>query len=250
MRNIPTSFLQALFLQISLLMVCTLLTPGLTKAEEIRIGSINHAMPRLIVTQGIMEHIYQRLGLTMILVKFPPKRSLIEVNNGAVNGELARATVIEANNPNLIRIPYRVGTIKLMAIQRTQQPDIKHLAELKGMRIGVLRGFRTTESMTDALPREMYNDIPGLFKGVIHGRIDVALFPKIGGEQYIRENQLEDTLVISKQPLIDIPIYHYLHNRAQKTAQALTAEMKKMQATGELQSLIEQQEQSFIESTN
>lgn len=245
MRNTQTSFLQA-----SLLMACALLTSCLTQAEEIRIGSINHAMPRLIVTQGIMEHIYQRLGLTMILVKFPPKRSLIEVNNGAVNGELARATVIEANNPNFIRIPYRVGTIKLMAIQRSQQPDIKHLAELKGMRIGVLRGFRTTESMTDALPREMYNDIPGLFKGVIHGRIDVALFPKIGGEQYIRENQLEDTLVISKQPLIDIPIYHYLHKRAQKTAQALTAEMKKMQATGELQSLIEQHEQSFIESTN
>lgn len=245
MRNTQTSFLQ-----MSLLMVCALLTSGLTQAEEIHIGSIHHAMPRLIVTQGIMEHIYQRLGLTMILVKFPPKRSLIEVNNGAVNGELARATVIEANNPNLIRIPYRVGTIKLMAIQRAQQPDIKHITELKGMRIGVLRGFRTTESVTDALPREMYNDISGLFKGVIHGRIDVALFTKIGGEQFIRENQLEDTLVISEQPLIDIPIYHYLHNRAKQTAQALTAEMQKMQTSGELQALIKAQEQHYIDGRN
>lgn len=231
---------------VSYLLVCATLVPGTAHAKEIRIASINHSMPRLIVTQGIMEQIYQRLGLTMTLVKYPPKRSLMEVNNGAVHGELARASAIEANNPNLIRVPYSIGTVKLMAIQSKHQPEIEHLAELKDLRIGLLRGFKTAENMTQNLQREMYNDISGLFKGLLYNRIDVAIFTQIGGEHYLRENQLEDKLAISKQALIEIPIYHYLHNRSKPTAETLIKEMQKMHTSGELKSLIEAQEQSFI----
>jgi len=50
-------------------------------------------------------------------------------------------------------------------------------------------------------PRETYNDIEGLFKALIHGRVEVVLFSKLGAElmqmisnsQPEAQNQLSDS---------------------------------------------------------
>jgi len=194
-----------------------------------------------------MSQIYQRLGHTMTIVNFPAKRSLVEVNNGSVNGELARSSMIEADNPSLIRIPYVIGTVKLVAVHAKNTPQISQIAQLKNQRIGVMRGLVATEKMTEQLPREMYNDLTALFKGLINNRVDVILFTKLGAEHYIRKFKLEDKLVISAQPLLVIPLYHYLHQRSHGIAQALSEEMEKMHTAGELQTLISTQEQRFME---
>ena len=231
-----------------IILLLGLMASGLTHAKQMRIASINHQTPRLAVTQSIMSQIYQRLGHTMAIVNFPPKRSLIEVNNGSVNGELARASLVEAKYPNLIRIPYAIGTIELVTIQAKNNPPIQQLADLKNRRVGVLRGYVLAEKMSEQLTRETYNDLAGLFKGLMHGRVDVVFFSRLGAEHFIRKLKLEDKLVISEKSFMEIPLYHYLHNRSINIASALQEEMKKMQATGELQELIISQEQSFLNS--
>jgi len=223
------------------------ITSSLAHAQQIRIASIDDQIPRLIVTQSIMSQIYQRLGHTMTLVNFPAKRTLVEVNRGSAEGELARGSIIEAGNPNLIRIPYVIGTVKLVAVHAKNTPQISQIAQLKNQRIGVMRGLVATEKMTEQLPREMYNDLTALFKGLINNRVDVILFTKLGAEHYIRKFKLEDKLVISAQPLLVIPLYHYLHQRSHGIAQALSEEMEKMHTAGELQTLISTQEQRFME---
>jgi len=222
------------------------ITSSLAHAQQIRIASIDDQIPRLIVSQSIMSQIYQRLGHTMTIVNFPAKRSLVEVNNGSAEGELARGSIIEADNPNLIRIPYVIGTVKLVAVHVKNTPQVTQLAQLKNQRIGVMRGLVVTDKMTEKMLREMYNDLTGLFKGLINDRVDVILFTKLGAEHYIRKFKLEDKLVISAQPLLEIPLYHYLHQRSNGIAQALTAEMKKMYTAGELHDLIKAEEQRLI----
>ncbi|MBL4798485.1 MAG: transporter substrate-binding domain-containing protein [Oleispira sp.] len=224
------------------------MTPGLTHAQQILIASINEDIPRLIVSQNIMSHIYQRLGHTMTIANYPAKRSLVEVNNGSADGELARSSMIEASNPNLIRIPYAIGTIKLVVIHTKNTPQITQLAQLKNYRIGIMRGLVATDKISEQFPREMYNDITALFKGLINDRVDVILFTKFGAEHYLQELKLQDQLVISDKLLLEIPLYHYLHQRSKDIAQALKAEMHKMHTTGELQTLINTQEQRFMES--
>ena len=226
------------------------ITPTHVHAQQIRIASINEDIPRLIVSQSIMSQIYQRLGHTMTIVNYPAKRSLLEVNNGSANGELARSSMIEASNPNLIRIPYAIGTIQLVAIHSKNTPQVTQLAQLKNQRIGVMRGLVATDKMTEQLPREMYNDLTALFKGLISDRVDAILFTRLGAEHYIRKFKLEDKLVISDKALLEIPLYHYLHQRSKGIAQALKAEMHKMHSTGELQTLISTQEKRFMETND
>lgn len=130
------------------------ITPSLTHAQQILIASIDDQIPRLIVTEAIMSQIYQRLGHTMTVVNFPAKRSLVEVNNGSAEGELARGSIIEAGNPNLIRIPYSVGTVKLVAIHTKTTPAISQIAQLKNHRIGIMRGLVAAEKITEQLPEK------------------------------------------------------------------------------------------------
>ena len=226
------------------------ITSSHVHAQQIRIASINHQTPRLAVTQSIMSQIYQRLGHTMTIVNYPAKRSLIEVSSGAVNGELARASLVEARYPNLIRIPYAIGTIKLVTIQLKNTPPIQQLTDLKNRRVGILRGYAMTEKMSEHLTREIYNDLSGLFQGLIHGRVDVVFFSRLAAEHYIRKLNLEAKLAISEKSFIEIPLYHYLHYSSANIAQALTAEMKKMHTAGELQTLISTQEQRFMETND
>jgi len=231
---------------IILLLVLMAFSPA--HAKQVRIASINHQTPRLAVTQSIMNLIYQRLGHTMAIVNFPAKRSLIEVNKGTVNGELARASLVEARYPNLIRIPYAIGTIKLVTLQTKNTALVQQLADLKSRRVGVLRGYALTEKISEHLTREIYNDLAGLFQGLMHGRVDVIFFSRLAAEHYIKKLKLEDKLVISEKSFMEIPLYHYLHNNSANIAQTLTEEMQKMHATGELQNLIQSQEQSFLDA--
>jgi len=225
-----------------------LIAPSLAQAKQVRIATITHQTPRLAVSQSIMSQIYQRLGHSMTLVNYPPKRSLIEVNNGSANGELARSSLVEARYPNLIRIPYAIGTIKLVTIQVKNNPPIQQLAELKNHRVGVLRGYAMAEKMSEHLTREIYNDLAGLFQGLMHGRVDVIFFSRLGAKHFIKKFKLEGKLAISEKAFKEIPLYHYMHTNSANIAQTLEDEMKKMQATGELQALIINQEQSFLNS--
>lgn len=224
-----------------------LIASTLAQSKEIVIASINEQTPRLIVSTSIMRQIYQRLGYEMTVVNYPAKRSLLEVNNGSANGELARANIIEADNPNLIRIPYAIGIVKAVVAQKRTDSPIQKLADLKGYRIGILRGFVVAEKMTENVTREVYSDLPALFKGLIYDRVDAILFLKIDLEYYIRKHKLENSLEISNTPFLEIPIYHYLHKNSANIAKALQAEIKKMHTSGELQDLIKAEENNFIE---
>lgn len=56
----------------------------------------------------------------MELVNYHPKQLLIEVNSGSVNSEL-----VEVKYPSLIRIPYVIGSKKLVTIQTKKKLPIE-----------------------------------------------------------------------------------------------------------------------------
>jgi polar amino acid transport system substrate-binding protein len=233
-----------------IILLLGLMASGFAHTKQIIIASINQQVPRLIVSESVMSQIYQRLGHTMTMVNYPAKRSLLEVNIGSANGELARAEMIEADNPNLIRIPYSIGRVKVVAIQAKNSPKVSQIAELKNYRVGIMRGFVATEKMSEHLSRIMYNDIHGLLKGIMSGRVDVGLFTELGAKHFIRKYTFEDKLVISDKPLVEIPLYHYLHNNSNKIAQTLIIKMQEMHTSGQLQDLIRVEESKFIDANS
>ena len=63
----------------------------------------------------IIRQAYATLGITVVYKTYPAERALMMSNRGLSDGELVRVKGIEANYPNLIRIPVSHVTADQMA---------------------------------------------------------------------------------------------------------------------------------------
>lgn len=215
-----------------------------SSAQNVRISTFEQETVQIDIAINIMESIYKRLGHTMTIVRFPAKRSLVEANLGTVNGELIRVEAIEEQAANLIRIPFAIGRLKVVAITRTGQPKVKNMTGLKSKRVGILRGVEFTDQVTKHLDRQALNSIKGLFDILLSSRVDVILFPELDALQYIKFNDLEYKLDVSTFPIMEVELYHFIHKSSKALADQLFEEMKEMDQSGELAVLIETVEQA------
>ncbi len=207
-------------------------------AKEVTISTFEHDTPQLDTSIYVMKSIYQRIGYDMKIIRFPGKRSIVEANLGSVNGELVRVKNIETQATNLIRIPYAIGSLKAMAITRTGQAKVVGMAGLIDKRVGILRGVELSERITKNLDRQILNSIESLFSILLSGRVDLILFPELDALEYIKIHKLEGKVIISDNPIVAVPLYHFVHKDSKRLADQLTAEMKEMKQGGELKELI------------
>jgi polar amino acid transport system substrate-binding protein len=213
-------------------------------AQEIRIATFEYETEQVNSAIDVMTEIYQNIGYDMTLIRFPSKRSLVEANAGTTEGELFRIKEVEKYYPNLVRLPHALGSLKAMALTRTGEPKIVDMLGMRDKKVGILRGLEYTKILTKGLDREVLNSIDSLFAILLAGRVDVIIFPKLDGQKYIKNHQLEDKINISDQPLIEIPLYHFLHKDSSAALEKLSKEMTEMKNSGALDKLIERVEQS------
>lgn len=213
-------------------------------AKEIRIATFEHDTPQITTAIRVMTEIYQRIGHNMTIVRFPGKRSLVEANLGSTEGELIRIKAIEHSYPNLVHVPYTIGSLTGVALVRKGQPEIASLSGLLGKRVGVMRGVEFTTILTKKLDHEILNSIDSLFSILLSGRVDVILFPALDAQKYIKHHGLEGKVDVSARPIVEIPLYHFLHKDSQAIADELSIEMKRMENSGALEKLMKSAEQS------
>jgi polar amino acid transport system substrate-binding protein len=213
-------------------------------AKEITIATFEYETEQVNSAINVMTEIYQNIGYDMTLIRFPSKRSLVEANAGLTEGELFRIKGVEKYYPNLVRLPHAMGILKAMALTRAGEPKIVNILGLRDKKVGILSGLEYTKILTKGLDREVPNSIDSLFAILLAGRVDVIIFPKLDGQKYIKTHQLKDKINISDQPLIEIPLYHFLHKDSSAALEKLSKEMTEMKNSGALDKLIERVEQS------
>jgi polar amino acid transport system substrate-binding protein len=211
-------------------------------AKEIRIATLEHDTPQVNAAIMVMTEIYKRTGYDMTIVRFPGKRSLVESNLGTTEGELMRIEGIEKSYPNLVRVPYVIGRLIAVALVRKGQPQVFDISELQDKRVGILRGVEYTEIVTKKLDRQILNSVDSLFNILLRGRVDVVLFPALDVQAFIKSHGLENEIDIG-DPIVDFPLYHYLHKGSQGIADELAEEMQRMTKNGELNKLLKSAQQ-------
>ncbi|MFT7261916.1 MAG: polar amino acid transport system substrate-binding protein [Glaciecola sp.] len=237
MNMIKTGFL-------SLLLAVSCGTSHNVLANEITIATFHFETEQVNHGIKVMTEIYRNIGYEMKLMRFPSTRSLVEANLGTTQGELMRIKEIQKDYPNLVRIPYPISSIKSMALTLSGQPEINNVEGLLSKRVGVLRGLKYTNTLTQNLDREILNSIDSLFAVLLAGRVDVILFPELDAQKYIKSHQLDDKVNISTYPIVDIPLYHFVHKDSRTVIELLNKKMSEMNATGALATLIDKAKQS------
>lgn len=225
-------------------LVIAMLGTSFSHSEQIKISTFEQESIQIEVSKEVMTDLYRRLGHEMKLVPLPGKRSIIEANKGAVDGELIRMRQSEKVLTNLTRIPTSIDSIKVIAITRSDGILIKSPADLVGKKIGSIHGLRLTNKIVEGLPHQTVESIDSLFKILLVGRVDVIIFPELDSKYYIKNHGLSDKITINTPAILDMPVYHYINNSKPALIKGMRELLAKLKETGELEAITLKAEQA------
>lgn len=156
--------------------------------------------------------LFNRLDMEAEIVYSSTERSLPDVNAGVFDGEGNRIAGMEAQYPNLRRVPEPNMTMEFVAFAKHEH-KIEGWDSIRDLDIGIVRGWRILEDNTKDFPHVV--TVPTeveLFNMLRMGRVDVALYSKLTGYSIIREMELEEIFHL-EPPLATRDMYLYVHAR-------------------------------------
>jgi uncharacterized protein (TIGR02285 family) len=193
-----------------------------------------HAMVEEVLTEA-----YKRIGYKAQFKLLPGKRSLEEANQGKTDGDTARITGTEKDFPNLIQIPTPLVNFQANVFTLSVKKEIKDWSDLKGLRIGVVRGVRYATKGTEGMNPFFAENVAHLFQLLMDNRIDVAVTGWRQGEINIRRSFGTSGIHPIGEPLLSAHLYHYVHKKNKDLVLPLDKVLTEMAAEGEIDMIVD-----------
>lgn len=174
---------------------------------------------------------FRRAGVKLRLVKEPPERGLLNANAGIDDGDLTRIAGLEAQYPNLVRVPEKLADWTFVAFSKNPSIPAKWDA-LRARQVGLIRGWKIYEREMAGAPNVITaEDPPQLFRLLALDRIEVALYARWQGEALIRQQGLKNIHAI-EPPLATREMFLYLNKRHAALVPRLAAALRAIKAEG------------------
>lgn len=189
----------------------------------------------------ILDTAAQRIGVSFAYVPLPWRRALLAFVNGEGDG-LFQLTPTE----DRARTWRMVGPLRQTVIVVVTRADGVHapqsIADLRGLRVGVVRGFTYGESFDRAafFTRESSLDEQTSLRKLLLGRVDVAVIGRANARFIIDRLGLGARLRVLPQPLFAEGRYIAFHRTAAGLARGarLQAALDAMQADGTTRAIL------------
>ena len=185
---------------------------------------------------AIIRQAYGRLGIGVVFETFPAERALQMSNRGLADGELVRIEGIDAEFPNLIRVPVSHVTAEQMAFGRDPAVVVDGWSSLRPYKLVFHRGYKVAEANTAGMDRHLAGTDLAAFKMVEAGRRDLALANRFTGAAVIEALGFRDVVMITPPVQVD-PLFHYLHMKHADLVPKITAVLREMADNGEMDAI-------------
>lgn len=205
---------------------------------QLTLAGVDQA-PNVHIVKRVLDEAYARSGRSFALELYPPARSVRRANAGTVDGELFRLAGLEADFPNLVRVPVPVDRIEAVAFTDGKPFKVRGWESLKPYRVGIRRGIRFAEqgvASVDGLSVQAVASVDQLFGLLEHGRVDVIVLSRLSGLSALAERP-RSVVTPLEPPLQTYPVYHYLHRRNEALVPALTEALTTMQRDGRIRQI-------------
>lgn len=215
-----------------------LLMAGLARAADVPVLVLNDTNEPPFTTvdgQGFLDAVageaFRRAGVRLRLVKLPAERGLLNANAGVEDGDLTRIAGLEAQYPNLVRVPEKLIDWKFAAFGKDAALPARW-ETLRTRPVGHIRGWKIYEQQLAGAPQVVTAEDPAqLFRQLQRDRIEVALYAHWQGLSLIRRQGL--TGVHALEPaLATREMFIYLHKRHAALAPRLAAALRAIKAEG------------------
>jgi polar amino acid transport system substrate-binding protein len=189
------------------------------------------------ISKEVLREAYRKLGYTVRFAHLPGLRALEWANAGETDGDVVRIKGTEKKFPNLIPVPTPVIHFKGVAFTKNVEKDIKTWSDLKGFRIGIIRGIRYSEIHTKGLNPFKAHDMTHLFTLLDRGRIDIAVAVLEAGLIEVHNNFKDSGIHVIGSPLYVAPLYHFVNVKHKDLVNRLNQELAGMENSGEMEEI-------------
>jgi polar amino acid transport system substrate-binding protein len=237
------AFVRLLWLSLCCAGLLTVMNPAL--AETLRIGVARNEAVQGVAAELITE-IYRRAGLKTQIEALPAARLTELVLNNEVDGEVSRIEIYFERNTSLIKVEPAYYWLVTAAFAKTDRKIvIKSKEDLKGYQIGIIRGVYHAAKATEGLSQVVVVDsVAQLFKMLESGRIDVAIDVSLNGTDMIQQLKLKNVAQVGEIARRDL--FNVLIPSKASLVPRISATIKSMKASGDMESLIKRFEQKRL----
>jgi len=215
-----------------------LLTVGSTCRAEMPVLVLNDTNAPPFTThdhQGFLDAVageaFRRAGVKLRLVKLPAERGLINANAGTDDGDLTRIAGLDAQYPNLIRVPEKLLDSEFTAFSKNAVLPATWDV-LRAHPIGHIRGWKIYENQLAGAPLVVTSDDASqMFRQLQLNRIDVALYERWLGQSLLKQQGIKGIYPLDPS-LGKREMFIYLNKRHAALVPKLAEALRAIKAEG------------------
>jgi len=179
----------------------------------------------------LAKALFKRIGVEVEVTTVPTERSLINVNSGIDDGDLFRVAGVEAEYPNVIRVPEKIMDNDFVAFTKRTDIRIRGWADLQPYSVAYTTGWkiydRNVKGVQELVTTPSINGLPSLLD---KNRVDVILMDRWQGQWVLR--QTGHQFILQEPPLARVEIFMYLNKKHAALVPRLAQALQDMKADG------------------
>jgi polar amino acid transport system substrate-binding protein len=238
-RNHPSALRTALSILCIPLFACLLFLPlpaGATEPLQLATGATppwgpSDRSPGYLKRTAIEA--FARVGIAAEVSYQPPERVLINVNEGADDGDVFRIAGMEKKYPNIVMVPEPIATFDFVGFTRTDGEPVAFdgWPSLEPYVVGYMTGWKFYENNVTADTEVTTVSKPGLLLGLLRDRkVDIVLFERWMAEDAARKAGV--ALAPIEPAFARMPMHIYLNKKHAALAPKLSEALATMKADG------------------
>lgn len=174
---------------------------------------------------------FRRAGVRLKLVKLPAGRALINANAGLEDGDLVRIAGLEAQYPNLVRVPEKLIDWTFSAFSKDTSISGSWDA-IRARPVAHIRGWKFYErELSGASQVLTTDDSAQLFRLLQLDRVEVVLYARWQGLSLISQQGMKGVYAL-EPPLAKREMFIYLHKRHAALVPRLAEALRAIKAEG------------------
>ena len=160
-----------------------------------------------------LQRVYDEFGYTIELKRYPIKRQYVQADVDKIDGILISTESLLKKYQNLVVVPVKLSQIELTVFSINQGFAVDGPTSLKNYRIGILRGYILSDTITRGMKRQIVDDYKSLFTILKMGRVDVVIALRKETARFLAADPTFGPVKTLQPPLDIIPMYHFLNKR-------------------------------------
>lgn len=187
--------------------------------------------------EALFREAYRRINATVEFTYLPLLRDLIEANSGLIDGSLVRSKTVISEYKNLLFVETPISTNTLVAFTIAPHHPVKKWDDLRGLRVGVIRGVVLSLNLCEkhGIAPYVVNSIPQAFAMLGAGRLDALVYNLHIGTVVAKSQGLD--VYVSKVRHVDM-FHHALNSKHADIVPKLSQVFREMLEDGTSEKLL------------